>query len=100
MPKLEASNCLTAGDRALVHELRELLGSNGEESFSNQTLTKFGLILKKTVVSHDQWEDLDTLQTIMATLLKFSDSKSVVLTQNKTILGGIFSGMIIMVESE
>lgn len=93
MPQLESSNCLTTDEKALVHELHELLDSNGEENFNKQTLNTFGLILKKKAASHHQWEDLDTLQTVMATLSKLSETKSAILAQNKTILRGVFSGL-------
>jgi hypothetical protein len=92
MRKLQSSSDLTSDEQALVHELRELLDSNGEESFSKHTLTSIGLIAQKKAVSHDKLDDLDTLQTVMATLSKLSETERVALAQHKTILRGIFSG--------
>lgn len=85
---------MTEGDKALVEKLGLLVNSDHVETFSQQTLTRIGVLAQKKATSHDASEDYDILQMLMETLLKISQTETgkVALAQHKGILRGLLEG--------
>ena len=87
---------LMAEEDALVDELNGLLESNSMGNFSKQMLSKIAMLAQKKSTSLTQWDDMATLETLMATLSKLSQAESPdALAQHSEILRGMFSGIIL-----
>lgn len=88
----EVQHCkLTTDERGLIDKIRLLVDSDKRHSFDEHTSTCVGIIAqKKSVV--DQWEDIETLKTLMSAVSMPNESEAAMLVQNATFLRGIFSG--------